>query len=54
MYFGAGGVIEAEDHTIATTGAPLALGAEGVEFVVMGEESYVLQTMYVGRMGGYV
>lgn len=46
MYFGisfsVGGVIEAEDHTIATTRTPLALGAEGVEFVGVDEESYVL------------
>ncbi len=54
MYFGAAGVIETEDHTIATTWAPLALGAKGVEFIGVREESYVFQTMYVSRVGGYV
>ncbi len=50
MYFGAGGVIEAKDHTVATTGTPLALGAEGVEFVGVYEESYVFQAVDMGGM----
>jgi hypothetical protein len=54
VYFGPSRVVETEDHTIAATRTPLALSTDGVEFVGVDEESYVLQAMDVGRVGGYV